>query len=266
MKKQYWFPFILGITFFSFCVTGFCQVNEDSVMMANSERWDVKQHKGLFGLCKPEFGNFTTLDVVKVDSAVIRKRHKDSSNLGFHLSGGDFGIDNDKFVTNEKTKFYKLRIISGNDISEAVFSIYSVSKEKKQTFLGKMLSKKSEEEKDIVLHYNRDVEGIILPDTTSKKWEFVINDFTSGSRIIAGSASPASMSGGYIKNENDSLYLNAYSSITSDLILINTRGEYIAALKFKRKPLYIWIRNDIESSYRKAIASLFAVIIGIKDL
>jgi len=51
-----------------------------------------------------------------------------------------------------------------------------------------------------------------------------------------------------------------------DLILVNERGEHVAALNYKQKPLYTWIRKDIEDSYREAIAALFAVIIGIKDL
>ncbi|MEP6845593.1 MAG: hypothetical protein ABI861_06305, partial [Panacibacter sp.] len=55
------------------------QQNEDAVLQAKSERWVVKQNKGLFGLSKPDFGPYHTLEVVKLDSAVIKKKTKDST-------------------------------------------------------------------------------------------------------------------------------------------------------------------------------------------
>ena len=51
-----------------------CQVNPDSVLLAHSEKWKVKLNKGLFGLSKPDFGNFTTLEVSKTSSPVIKKK------------------------------------------------------------------------------------------------------------------------------------------------------------------------------------------------
>ena len=265
MKKKYWSPFILGITFFSFCVTGFCQANEDSVMMANSERWEVKQHKGLFGLCKPEFGNFTTIDVGKINSLVIKKKTKDGTALDYDISRAGVHIEQSKFLIIEKAKAYKLRVASDTDTTEAVFSISSISREKRQTFLSKMLSKNNEG-KDMTLSYDRDIKGIIInTGVSTMQWEFFIENFTSGSRATSGSyTSEVSISGGYLKNDRDFLSI-MYTSSPTDLTLVNARGEHIAGLNYKQKTLYIWIRNDIESSYRKAIAALFAVIIGVKD-
>jgi hypothetical protein len=60
--------------------------------------------------------------------------------------------------------------------------------------------------------------------------------------------------------------MQIYSSFSADLILVNTKGEHIAALEFRQKPLHTWIRNDIGEAYRRAIAALFAVVISIKDL
>ena len=59
--------------------------------------------------------------------------------------------------------------------------------------------------------------------------------------------------------------MQLYSSFDADMVLLNTNEEHLAALKFKQKPLYIWIRHELKNSYRRALAALFAVIIGIKD-
>lgn len=59
--------------------------------------------------------------------------------------------------------------------------------------------------------------------------------------------------------------MQMYSYFSSDLVLVNKNGEHLAALKFTRKPLMVRIRNDIDASYRNAIAALFAVIIALKD-
>jgi hypothetical protein len=243
----------------------FCQVNEDSVMIAKSEKWQVQQHKGLFGLSKPDFGSFTTTDVTRFDSTVTKKKTKDSSYAGWEISNEETDIDFSKFMTIEKTKFHRLQLATNADTIETVFSISSVSKEKRRTLLARMLST-HDKGKD-VFSYNRDVTGIIKTGIDSMHWKFFIGNFTSGSRITEGhSSAAASISEGYLKNETDSLYMQIYSSFSADIILVNTKGEHVAALEFKQKPLHIWIRNDIGNAYRKAIAALFAVVIAIKDL
>ena len=207
-------------TFCFFYLPVFCQVNEDSVMAAKSEKWQVKQHKGLFGLSKPDFGSFATLGVTRFDSTVTKKKTKDSSYTDAEISGEGIDIDLSKFMTIEKRKFYKLQLATNADTIEAVFSISSVSIEKRQTFLGKMLSK-NDEGKDMLLSYNRNVKGIIKTGIDSMQWEFLIENFTSGSRVIGGNSSAAaSISDGYLKNDNDSLYMQIYSSFSADLILI----------------------------------------------
>jgi len=155
-------------------------------MVANSEKWSVKQNKGLFGLSKPEFGNFTTLDVVRINSPVIKKKTKDSSYFGLESTRSGFGIGQSKFLTIEKTKAYKLRLATDADTTEAIFSIASVSKEKRKTLLGRMLSR-NDEGKDMTLSYDRDVPGIIKTGIDSTQWEFFIENFTSGSRATGGS-------------------------------------------------------------------------------
>ena len=159
-----------------------------------------------------------------------------------------------------------MQLATQMDTAKAVFTIASVSKEKRQTSLGKMLSK-NDEGKDAVLSYNRDVAGVITTGVDEKLWTFVIHNYTSGSRITEENGYPyASISGAYLNSENDSLAVQTYSSFDADLILINSKGEHLAALKYSHTPAYVWIRRDLEGSYQQSIAALFAIIIGIRDL
>jgi hypothetical protein len=177
----------------------FCQVNEDSAMLTHSETWRVKLNKGLFGLSKPDFGPYTTLEVIKLDSAVTKKKTKDSSYSDFGISGEGSAIDLSKFMTIEKKKFYKLKLIGTSDTIESIFAIASVSHEKKKTFLGTILSKNGESTND-VLDYNRNVQGIIKVSNDLASYIFCIENFTSGGRQTEASLAPvASLSGGYIR-------------------------------------------------------------------
>jgi len=264
MRKNYKQIGLSIVILFSFHLI-FCQTNKDSLIISNSERLSVKLNKGLFGLSKPAFGAYTTLGVSKIDSSVIKKKTKDSSYIGAEISSEGTDFDQSKFMTIEKTKFYKLSLGTISDTVEAVFAIASVSHEKRQTFLGKMLSK-NDEGKDEVIDENRDVPGIIKASNDSIVWKFFIDDFVSGSGQSQGPFSiSASISGGYLKNEQDSLYMQTYSSFEADVVLINKKGEHLAALAFKQKHSAVWIPNDITASYQQAIAALFAVILSIKD-
>ena len=206
------------------------------------------------------------LNITKIDSPVIRNKTKDSSYAGAEISGSGTGMDIGKFVTIKKTKFYMLSPEYCYQVQlNAIFGIASVSHEKKQSFLGKMLSK-DDEGKNAVLDYNRNVPGIIRSGNDSTTWTFFFENFTSGGRQTESNfSSVASISGGYMKNDIDSLYIQVYSSFTADIVLINQKGEHLAALAFKQKHPDIWIRNDIGQSYQQPIAALFAVFLSIKD-
>ncbi|MEO6836834.1 MAG: hypothetical protein ABI185_00505 [Ginsengibacter sp.] len=253
MKKNYLFS-ISFILINCFCYNnGFSQVNQDDTLLANSDKWKVQPTKGLFGLSKPVFGDYTTLDIIKLDSGRMKQKTKDSSSLSFEASGSEGSDwDQSKFLTIKKNRIYKLRLASKVDTTKAIFSIASESKQKKQTFLGKVLSK-NDEGKNEELSYNRDIPGIIITDDNEVQWQFFINNFSG-----------AYISSGYLKNGKDSLSMHI-SSFNADIVLVNANGEHLAALKFNQKPLYVWIRHDLKNSYRQAIAALFAVIIGIKD-
>ena len=181
MQKLFSFGSFAVAIVLCICVKGFSQVNEDSVMLANSGQWKVEQKKGLFGLSKPSFGIFTTLSVTKMDSGFFKKKIKDSASFDFEFGRGENDMDHSKYMTIQKTKWYKLLLATNADTTNAVFSIASVSKEKRQTLFSKLISKK-DEGKDELLSYNRNVPGVIITGKNSNQWKFFIGNFTSGSR------------------------------------------------------------------------------------
>ena len=266
MKKQSILLVFITITCCNFCIQASCQQQEDSILTARNEQWKVKQNRGMFGLGKPQFGPYTTLNVGKEDKPVMRKKTKDSSDFDADISGEGIGLNGSKFLTIAKTKSYTMQLSSQSDTAKVAFAISSISKEKKQTLLGKMFSKNEEEESE-VLSYNRDVAGTITTSADEKQWTFFIDNYTSGSRQTAANYYPhAAISGAYLKSGNDSLAVQTYSSFGADMIITNSKGEHLAALKFKQKPTSVWIRNDIARTYQQSIAAFFAVIIGIRDL
>lgn len=264
MQKTFCLAGLIFVVFLSICLHGICQGYEDSIMLAHSMPSKIEPKKELVGLSKPSFGNFTTLSVSKMDSGFHKKKVKDSSSFDLELGNGENDMDQSKYMTIQKIKWYQLLLASDSGTTNVTFAIASVSKEKRQTFLGKMLSR-NDEGKDQVLNYYRDVPGLISVNDNSAPWEFLITNFTSGSRLVGGFTVAPSISSGYLKNENDSLGMQIYSSFSADIVLVNRSGEHLAAIKFKQKPFFTWIRNDINKEYRNAIAGLFAVMISIID-
>jgi hypothetical protein len=218
-------------------------------------------------MAKPNFGPYHTLSIVKLDSPVILKKTKDSSDFGISISGSGSGANFSKFMTIKKKKFYKLSLAGEKDTTHATFSIFSTSKEKKQTLLGKILSKDDDEEnKSEVLSYNRDVSGVIETTSDSTSWIFFIQNFRSGSRETANNPYRlAAIGSAYLKNETDSIFISNAASFASNITLSNATGETIAKIE-PGKELVIWIREDVEDTYKNSIAAFFAVIIGIKDM
>ena len=100
MKVKNFISLISVITLSWLSTSIYCQVNEDSVMLASSEKWNVKQNKGLFGLSKPAFGPYNTLNINKIDSPVIKKKTKDGKILDYDISSSGADMDQSKLLTN----------------------------------------------------------------------------------------------------------------------------------------------------------------------
>ena len=262
----------------------FCQKNKqnaiDTGLEAHSEKWKVKLHRPMFGMGKPEFGPFTTIDVDKLDSPVLRKKIKEGSytEASYDLSGG-WDWDFSKYQTVQERKAYRMLVTGESDTTELLFSIYSISKEKNLTFFGELMSK-NDEGKNLTLGYKIDISGIGTTNYDSLPWRFFLED-SFGRQQEPGPYGTTRFTSGYIITADDSLFteplLNQIGSRDSKFfaewqtgIFVNsTKDNHIAAVKFGTpgdlsNPFYAWIRNDIPKSQQHAIASVFALLISAK--
>jgi ribosomal protein L19 len=283
MKNNFFMFYILTAAFL-FCSTiSFSQKNKekplDSALEANSEKWKVKQHRALFGIAKPSFGTYITIDAIKLDSPVIRRKTKDRSATEISFSSQGWDLDISKFQTLEKKKIYMLKMATGTDTMEVMFAVHAISKEKSQSFAGKLLSK-NDEGKDETLAYKKIISGIITTAFDSTYSKFYLEDHLSSKQTAERFSGKPSITQGYILTGKDSLFtepiMHAVGKPTDKYFFEWQRGIFInsindihmAALKFSdgQSPFYIWVRKDIETHAQQAIAALFSILIGTMDL
>ncbi len=235
-------------------------VNKDSILRAQSENWVVQQNKALFGFAKPAFGPYVTLESGKTDSAVIKSKTKIANSGSLESYRGKLYADNFNTVDINKTKFCHLLLGGASDSSNAFFTVYSFSREERESVLGFILSgnnKNEDANKNKVLYYNRNVSGMINTGNDSIQWTFYITHFVNG--VIES---------GYLLHQQDSLiiYSNNLTGVKNEIVVTDSNRNYIAALESGFSKSEIWMQKELTPSYQKAIAALYALIISIKNL
>ena len=88
----------------------------------------------MFGMAKPEFGPYTTIDLTNSTLLFCAKRTKEGSYTGASFSSEGWDWDFSKYETVEKRKAYSMTITGGADTAELLFSIYRISNEKISPF------------------------------------------------------------------------------------------------------------------------------------
>ena len=237
------------------------QSKEDSIMIANSEKWNVTYKKGIFSLSQSGSDQTFTMNLIKLDSSKLKQKKKDSAEIEF--SGSD-GFDQSKFMTIKKSRLYKLQAGTDENSTEGLFAVADESKQKRQTFLGKVLSK-NDEGKNEVLSDTTTISGTIKRNNAATVWTFSLDNLSSnnmGNLQLPFIILPPPQ--GFLKSEKDSLFLER-PSFKADAVLININGDHIGAVKFKKRPFTIWVRKDIDNSLQDAIAVLFGVMIGMRE-
>jgi hypothetical protein len=252
----------------------------DPSLEAHSERWKVKQNRGLFGISKPEFGPYTTLDANKLDSPVLKKRTKDSTGTAVTISGEGWDWDISKYETVEKKKYYDMELTNALDTIQLFFSIYSISSQKSQTLAGELISK-NDEGKNATLRYQKNISGVMITSPDSTPLRFFLEDYLSTKQTKDNTApKEPDITRGYILTGTDSLFTEAiinsfgkpsdmfYLKWQRGLYVKNSSGDNIAALKFSdiENPFYAWIRNDLSKSEQHSIAALFAVLVAVMGI
>lgn len=261
MKKQIRISIIYILLCNFLFVKSYCQSIEDSIMIANSEKWDIDYKKGIFTLSQAGSNQTFTMNLIKLDSGKLKQKKKDSANIEF--SGSD-GFDQSKYMTIKKSKLYKLESGTDENSTQALFAITHESKEKRQTFLGKVLSK-NDEGKDKVLSSKSTIYGTIKRNNAPTVWNFSLNNLSANK--MGNEEVPfitLQLPQGFLKSEKDSLFFER-ASFKADVVLVDAHGDHIAAVKYRKKPFIIWERKDIDNSLQDAIGVLFAIMIGMKE-
>jgi hypothetical protein len=234
----------------------FSQSFEDSVMIANCEKWNIVYKKGMLTLSQPESAQAFTMNLSKLDSGKIKQKMKDSTDIEFSGSGG---LDGSKYMTIKKSRVYNLRMGTDENSTAALFVVTNESNEKRQTFLGKVMSKNHEEENE-VLSSESTINGTIKRNNLATAWKFSLKNFGNGGLPFSIFSAPE----GFLTSEKDSLFLER-ASFKADAVLVNAEGHHVGAVKFRKKPFTIWVQKDMENSLQDAVAVLFGVMIAKKS-
>jgi hypothetical protein len=167
-------------------------------------------------------------------------------------------------MTIKKSRLYKLQAGTDENSTDGLFAVADEAKQKRQTFLGKVLSK-NDEGKNEVLSDTTTISGTIKRNNAATVWTFSLDNLSSnnmGNLQLPFITLPPPQ--GFLKSEKDSLFLER-PSFKADAVLININGDHIGAVKFKKRPFTIWVRKDIDNSLQDAIAVLFGVMIGMRE-
>lgn len=268
----------------------------DSLLQSNSDKWELKQGRKLFGdIKKMEFGPFNLLSVEKLDSPVIRKKIKGGRETQLLLgseaqeeNGKGAFLDFTKEVTIEKTKYYRVLCTANMDTVEAMLSVLSGRTEQRRTLLGTMLNGSSDNGQEVVASAVHK-QGYIITDGDAMLWNFAYRSASGNGHTDSSGKVSKPLLTGYLKNETDSFYIKPVETFsvleykvfkkvhrdtlyhTLGMALINKGGEQVAAQLYPGNPPlfpgdkkpFIWMRKDLNASIRQAIAAYYTVLIAL---
>ena len=234
----------------------FSQSFEDSVMIANCEKWNIVYKKGMLTLSQPGYAQAFTMNLSKLDSGKLKQKRKNSVYMEYSGSGG---LNGSKYMTITRNRVYKLQMGTDTNATAALFVVTNESNEKRQTFLGKLMSKNGEEENE-VLSSESTIYGTIKRKNVATGWKFSLKNLSGNGGLPHSISAPE----GFLTSEKDSLYFEP-ASFKADAVLVNAEGHHVGAVKFRQKPLFIWVQKDMENSLQDAVAVLFGVMIAKKS-
>lgn len=233
------------------------------LLKQNSEPWNVSKKSNPLGFGMPSFGPYTTVLAEKMDSAVLRtetKIGKETSigtrdNFGAGSGNSLLVFNQYKIVDRSKTKFGELRLTNGTDTTRSVFAVGILQREARKTVLGHLFGDQGESSGSTIA-YNRDIVGTITTDTLA--WEFNINGYDQSGIFRSG----------YLALGQEE-YLLEYKQGTGfkrEAILKTGSGEYVANLDFSFSDTILRIRKKLDPMTEKAIATLYAVLLSVKNV
>jgi hypothetical protein len=228
-------------------------VDSSNLFVLNAEKWKVQKNTPLFGIAQPVFGPYQTVELTKYDSTYVKTKTKVEGDASMEFSNGKMHFNLEKTWDINKSASYKLILANDPDSSLTMFTVSTFSRIIRQSALGFIISGSSEGTgKD--LSYNRNITGTIGNSKDTLKWQFALTHFVNGK-----------IETGYLKNDNDSLSINS-PDVNNEIFIKNESGKKLANINFGVFGMDVSIKKDLPAPLKKAIASLFAVLVSTKSM
>jgi hypothetical protein len=257
-------------------------------LASHSERWGIGYNGKESAFRLAHFGPYNVDDINKLDSGAYKNKVKEAKGGSYDFKDG---YGEYKINRIEKNALFRMYLTGESDSTETFFSVFTATRQKKETALGVILSRQYSNGGPETLSESKQAEGLILIKNDSSRWRFFINypSASTNTRLISSGIT------GYMTNGADSINMKIlYSVVTRknkdstspDLLkmrmvrgvsMVNSNDEQIAALVFKPPMGYIskkaenytndelvMINKDMDKSTQLAIASLYALMIGIQ--
>ncbi|MBL7745120.1 MAG: hypothetical protein JNN00_16720 [Chitinophagaceae bacterium] len=221
----------------------------------NSEKWKATVRNTVWAMARSSFGPFRMTGYEKLDSPKLRTNsHK---AISFHLFGRD--------ETFSQRKVYTLDVAGHSDTAHVLLLLWFRSKTSEPGFFSK---KESE-----VLSATKDGFGTIVINNDTASWQFSVESYGIS---YQHSQDVLKKTRGYLSYKEDSIAIEpvltfsngkpAFGHVsTKGIVLSEKNGKTIASLQLLGNN-YVWIRKGLPDKTQLAIASLFATILGSKDL
>lgn len=232
------------------------QIPIDPDLSNNSEKWKAIVRNAVWGVARSSFGPFRMTAYEKLDSPKLRtSSHK---AISFHLFRREESFSH--------RKVYLLDVAGLSDTAYLLLFLWFRSKTSEPGFF----SKKDSE----VISATKDGYGEITTNKDTIPWQFRIEtcDMSGRWRMedkIKGVC-------GYLCYKQDTLFIDPVFTFTDSkydhhwpgkkgVLLSDKNGKVLASLQLTDNN-YVWIKKDLPDKTQLAIASLFVVMLGTKDL
>ncbi|MBL7738876.1 MAG: hypothetical protein JNK14_06620 [Chitinophagaceae bacterium] len=232
------------------------QITVDPDLNNNSEKWKATVRNTVWAMTRSSFGPFRMTGYEKLDSP--RLKNSSHKNISFHLFRREESFS--------QRKVYTLDVAGLSDTAHLLLFLWFRSKTSEPGFF----SKKDNE----VISATKDGYGEIITNKDTVPWQFRIEScdmsrYWHTEEMTKGAC-------GHLCYKEDSLFITPvftftdsrydhYPSGKKGVVLSDKNGKPVASLQLTDNN-YVWIRKDLPDKTQLAIASLFAVMLGTKDL
>ncbi len=227
-----------------------------SLLLENSEAWDLKRNANILGYGQPAFGPFVTLEAGKIDTPVVRINSNLGREDGLMLINGKLFFNQYKISQRTKTRFCKLLLQHGNDTITSLFAIQDSSEEARRTFLSDLLTNDEDNNSQTISSGSKLWGKIRTPEST---WEFLLHDFGNDERIDDCIITNGTDTIGLFYDRQDGKATGLGLLLAKD-----KNGAHLASAKFSMGTPIIRMHKDLPQSLQQAIATFYAIYFSVR--